>query len=328
VRIGSTDSPGRRLRTLLAHTKPLLALGAYNAVSARIVEAVQFPVVYLSGYHTALSMLGMPDAGLATATEMLLNARWVVDAVSVPVIADADDGYGNAINVIRTVRDYVHAGVAAIHIEDQLAPKRCGHVAGRRLVPLEEAVGKFRAAEWVRRSIAPEFLLIARTDARGEVGGGLEEAIRRANAYLGAGADVAFVEGLISEEEIDEVVRRVDGPVLYNQTGVSPRLTTETLRQLGVAIVIFPGALSRVSVHAMHEFAAAFHRRGPIVESEFLERTRDHPLGSLHEFAGFGQIRRWEEEFLPAAELDKYMRTLGDQPGQTHRAAADGPSDS
>jgi 2-methylisocitrate lyase-like PEP mutase family enzyme len=306
---------------LLAREKPLLALGAFNAVSARIVEAAGFPVVYLSGYHSVLALLGMPDAGLATATEMLLNARWVVDAVSIPVIADADDGYGNAVNVMRTVRDHIQAGVAAVHIEDQEAPKRCGHVAGRTIVPLEEAVGKFRAADRVRKSIAADFVLIARTDARGAAGGGLDEAIRRANAYLAAGADVAFVEGLTSTEEIRRVVREVAGPVLYNQTGISPRLTTEELRELGVALAIFPGALSRVSVQAMHDFAAEFRRRGPGVEAELTERTRAHPYGSLHEFAGFGQIRRWEEEFLPAEQLGKYAGTLGHQPARTGRSA-------
>jgi 2-methylisocitrate lyase-like PEP mutase family enzyme len=325
VHIGPRGSGSRQLRALLAREKPLLVLGAFNAVSARIVEAAGFPVVYLSGYHTVLALLGMPDVGLATATEMLQNARWVVDAVSVPVIADADDGYGNAINVMRTVRDYIHAGVAAMHIEDQEAPKRCGHVAGRRIVPLEEAVGKFRAADQVRKSIAPDFVLIARTDARGAVGSGLDEAIRRANAYLAAGADVAFVEGLVSAEEIRRVVREVEGPVLYNQTGISPRLTTETLRELGVALAIFPGALSRVSVQAMYDFAAEFRQRGPSVEAELTEWTRAHPYGSLHEFAGFGQIRRWEEEFLPAEELGKYAATLGHLPGQSAGTPAAGP---
>ena len=140
--------------------------------SARsVLEAAGFPAVYMTGYGTSLALLGLPDAGLATMTEMHLNARYIANAVAVPVIADADNGYGNAINVMRTVREYIQTGVAGIHIEDQAIPKRCGHVAGRRVIPLEEAVGKYRAADAVRRDLDPDFVLIARTDARGAHGG-------------------------------------------------------------------------------------------------------------------------------------------------------------
>src|SRR5262249_41544806 len=205
-----------------------------------LLAECSFPAVYLTGYGTSLSLLGMPDAGLATMTEMHLNARYIANAVPVPVIADADNGYGNAINVMRTVRDYIQTGVAGIHIEDQVVPKRCGHVAGRQVIPLDEAVGKFRAADKVRRAMDPDFLLIARTDARGAVGGSLDEAIRRANAYLEAGADVAFVEGPTSKDEVARIAKEVRGPVLYNQTGVSPRLSVPEMKELGLAIVIFP----------------------------------------------------------------------------------------
>jgi 2-methylisocitrate lyase-like PEP mutase family enzyme len=183
-----------RLRELLRSGRSLVVPGCYNALSARILAEVGFPAVYMTGYGTSLSLLGMPDAGLATMTEMHLNARYIAGAVSVPVIADADNGYGNAINVIRTVREYVGTGVAGIHIEDQAIPTRCGHVAGRQVIPIEEAVGKYRAAAQARDAADPNFVLIARTDARGAHGGSLDEAIRRANAYLAAGADMAFVD--------------------------------------------------------------------------------------------------------------------------------------
>ncbi len=160
-----------RLRELLRSGKTLFVPGCYNALSARILEHVGFQAVYMTGYGTSLSLLGLPDAGLATMTEMHLNARYIANAVGVPVIADADNGYGNAINVMRTVREYIGTGVAGIHIEDQAIPKRCGHVAGRRVIPLEEAVGKYRAADAVRRELDPDFVLIARTDARGAHGG-------------------------------------------------------------------------------------------------------------------------------------------------------------
>src|SRR5439155_1619494 len=160
-----------RLRQLLSSGKPLFVPGCYDALSARILETVGFPLLYMTGYGTSLALLGLPDAGLATMTEMHLNARYIAGAVRAPVIADADNGYGNAINVIRTVREYIGTGVAGIHIEDQAIPKRCGHVAGRRVIPLEEAVGKYRAADAVRRELDPDFVLIARTDARGARGG-------------------------------------------------------------------------------------------------------------------------------------------------------------
>src|SRR6266446_3970264 len=155
-----------QLRRLLKSGQPLFVPGCYNALSARILADVGFPAVYMTGYGTSLSLLGMPDAGLATMTEMHLNARYIANAVAVPVIADADNGYGNAINVMRTVREYIGTGVAGIHIEDQVIPKRCGHVAGRRVIAIEEAVGKYRAADAVRRELDPDFVLIARTDAR------------------------------------------------------------------------------------------------------------------------------------------------------------------
>src|SRR3989454_6386525 len=135
-----------QLRRLLRSGQPLFVPGCYNALSGKILEKVGFPAVYMTGYGTSLSLLGMPDAGLATMTEMHLNARYIANAVSVPVIADADNGYGNAINVIRTVREYIGTGVAGIHLEDQVIPKRCGHVAGRRVVPIDEGGGKYTAA--------------------------------------------------------------------------------------------------------------------------------------------------------------------------------------
>ena len=226
-----------RLRELLRTGQSLVVPGCYNALSARILAEVGFPAVYMTGYGTSLSLLGMPDAGLATMTEMHLNARYIAGAVSVPVIADADNGYGNAINVIRTVREYVGTGVAGIHIEDQAIPKRCGHVAGRQVIPIEEAVGKYRAAAQARDEADPDFVLIARTDARGAHGGSLDEAIRRANVYLEAGADMAFVEGPTSVDEVRRICREVKGPIFYNQTGVSPRLSQAQMRRTSSTLV-------------------------------------------------------------------------------------------
>jgi 2-methylisocitrate lyase-like PEP mutase family enzyme len=303
-----------RLRQLLNARRTIVAPGCYSALSAKILDTVGFPALYMTGYGTSLSLLGMPDAGLCTMTEMHGNARYIANAVNVPVIADADNGYGNAINVIRTVREYVQTGVAAIHLEDQIIPKRCGHVAGRRVVPVEEAVGKIRAADHARREVDPDFVLIARTDARGAHGGSLDDAIARANAYLGAGADVAFVEGPTSKDEVRRVCREVKGPVLYNQTGVSPRFGLSELEELGIAIVILPGVALRATIQAVYDLGVALRDTGPLAEEAFDAGFKKHPLANVHAFAGFDQIQAWEKEFLPAEDQDKYADSVGYQP--------------
>ena len=283
-----------KLRQLLKSGQTLFVPGCYNALSARILAEVGFPAVYMTGYGTSLALLGMPDAGLATMTEMHLNARYIANAVPVPVIADADNGYGNAINVMRTIREYIGTGVAGIHIE--------------------EAVGKYRAADAVRRELDPDFVLIARTDARGASGGSLDEAIRRANAYLEAGADLAFVEGPTSVEEVRRVCREVKGPVFYNQTGVSPRFSLAEMQELGIAVTIIPGATFRATIEAVYDLAVALRDEGPLAEERFAERFKRHPLGDLHTFAGFDRIREWEARYLPPEELEKYAGSIGHQP--------------
>lgn len=305
-----------RLRALLSAGRTIVAPGCYNALTARILERAGFPALYMTGYGTSLSLLGLPDAGLATMTEMHLNARYIANAVSVPVIADADNGYGNAINVIRTVREYVQTGVAAIHLEDQVIPKRCGHVAGRRVVPLAEAVGKIRAADRVRRETDPDFVLIARTDARGAHGGSLDDAIRRANAYLEAGADLAFIEGPVGVDEVRRACCEVKGKLLYNQTGVSPRLSLPEMEALGIAITILPGVALRATIQAVYDLGVALRDKGPLAEEDFSEQFKTHPLANVHAFAGFDQVRAWESEFLPAEELGKYEDSVGYQPAR------------
>jgi 2-methylisocitrate lyase-like PEP mutase family enzyme len=308
-----------RLRALLKEGKTLFVPGCYNAMSARVLDKVGFPAIYMSGYGTSLSMIGMPDAGLITMNEMQQNARYIANAVSVPVIADADNGFGNAINAMRCVREYIQTGVAGIHIEDQVAPKRCGHVAGREVIALAEAVGKIRSAHATRLEHDPDFLIIARSDARGAHGGSLSEAIDRVNRYLEAGADMAFVEGPTSLEEVETVCREVRGPVFYNMTGVSPRMSLETMQQLGIAITITAGTTMRATLAAVYDIAVKLRDEGPMAEAAFVESFKKHPLNDVHTFAGFDAIRAAEEAFLPAEHLEKYVDSIGHQP-QQHKA--------
>jgi 2-methylisocitrate lyase-like PEP mutase family enzyme len=308
-------TPGARLRELLRGRRTLVKPGAFNALSAMIIEKAGFPCCGVTGYGVSASLLGKPDVGLVTLNEIVMMTRYIAAAVSIPVIADADTGFGNAINVMRTVEDFLGAGAAAIHIEDQVAPKRCGHVAGKQVVPMEEMVGKLRAADRVRRELDPEFYLIARCDARGVAGGSVDELIRRANAYLDAGADMIFPEALTSEAELERCAREIAGPLHFNRTGVSPRLDLERLNALGVAIVSNATGSLRSATIAMHDYFEAFARDDVEHVKRFEAMHREHPAGNMHAYIGFSDIRKLEDEFLPQAEvLAKYEGAVGFQP--------------
>ncbi|MEW2506128.1 isocitrate lyase/PEP mutase family protein [Amycolatopsis sp. CA-161197] len=238
--LGTAGTPRKRLRELLAAGPPLVAPGAYDALSARLVEQAGFDVVYMTGFGTTASLIGRPDVGLLSAAEMIDNATRIVSAVDVPVIADADTGYGNAINVVRTVRAYEQAGVAAIHLEDQVMPKKCGHMSGKAVISREEMVGKIAAAAAARRD--PDFVLIARTDAAAVHG--LDDALGRAKAYADAGADVLFVEAPTSEESIERVATELRGvaPLVFNwaEGGRTPPLPLSRITDLGFSLVLYP----------------------------------------------------------------------------------------
>jgi isocitrate lyase len=187
------ESMGRKFRQLLRDERYVFTGGVYAPLDAQIAERVGLPAVYMSGYSVAMAS-GWPDMGFLTMTEMTRTAAMIAAAVGIPVIADADDGYGNALSTMRTVQEYLRTGVAGIHLEDQRFPKRCGHIAGKTIVSREEAVGKYRAAVETRDRLDPDFVLIARTDAFGAVGGSLEEAVWRGRAYADAGADLVWCE--------------------------------------------------------------------------------------------------------------------------------------
>ena len=306
---------GARLRQLLKQGRTLVKPGAYNALSAMIIEKAGFPCCGVTGYGVSASLLGKPDVGLVTLNEIVMITRYIASAVSMPVIADADTGFGNAINVMRTVEDFIAAGAAAIHVEDQVAPKRCGHVAGKQVVPVEEMIGKLRAADRVRRELDSEFVLIARCDARGVAGGSVDELVRRANAYLDAGADMIFPEALTSEGELERCAREIRGPLHFNRTGVSPRLNLQRLNELGIAIVSNATGSLRSATIAMYDYFESFARDDVEHVKRFEAQHKDHPAGNMHAFIGFPDVKKLEEEFLPTAEvLAKYEGSVGFQP--------------
>lgn len=267
-----------RMRRRLAEPRILVRPGCFDALSARVLEAAGFEAIGLSGYAVSAALLGRPDAGLVTQSETATLCRTICAAVEVPVMVDADTGYGNAINVMRTVEAIMSTGAAGLFIEDQEEPKRCGHVAGKRLVPPEEMVGKIRAADRVRRELDPDFVLMARTDARGAAGGGLQQALDRACAYVEAGADIVFPEGLLTVEEIARFVETVPAPISYNRTGVSPMLGLAELEALGVRVVANATGALRAAIRAMwdHAHRLAAEDREPASDMIAVERFLKH----------------------------------------------------
>jgi 2-methylisocitrate lyase-like PEP mutase family enzyme len=230
-------SAGARLRELLAGDELVVAPGAYDALTARLIEQAGFPAVYMTGAGTAAT-LGFPDYGLLTMSEMADNVGRLAAAVSIPVIADADTGYGNELNVVRTVREYALRGAAALHIEDQVSPKRCGHLDRKEVIAADEFVSKVRAAAEHRPD--GDLVLIARTDAVATLG--FDEAIERANRALAAGADMAFVEAPQTFEQVAAVPERVDGPCLLNvvAAGKTPDVTLAQAAEMGFRLAIVP----------------------------------------------------------------------------------------
>jgi len=254
----------RKLRELLARKQPLVAAGAYDGLSARMAAQAGFECIYASGSSISASLLGQPDVGLATFTEMVDQIRHmtaVADLGGVPLIADADTGYGNAVNVMRTVREYERAGIAGMHLEDQVMPKKCGHFEGKELIAADEMAGKIRAALAARDD--PDFLIIARTDAR--TVSGLPEAIARSRLYADTGADAIFVETPRSSEEYAEIRRALPDAILVadvTEGGKSPALPAHEYYALGFQLVLFSASAIRAVMHTLQDFYARARAEG------------------------------------------------------------------
>ncbi|WP_069806400.1 methylisocitrate lyase [Vulcanisaeta thermophila] len=267
----------------------VIAPGAFDAFVALMIQQLGFEAVYVSGAAFS-SSLGLPDLGVFTLEELARFTKYITDAVDIPVIVDTDTGFGETLNVVRTVREFESIGAAAIHIEDQELPKKCGHLSGKHVIPADEMVKKIRAAVEARRD--ENFLIIARTDARGVYG--LEEAIWRAQAYVEAGADVIFPEALESKEEFERFAREVKAPLLANMTefGKSPYLTAKEFEEMGYKIVIFPVTTFRVAMKAVRDALIELKEKG--TQRDLLSRmlSRQEQYEVIH----YWEYEEWDKE--------------------------------
>ena len=249
------------LQTAVEERQPLVAPGCYDALGARLIEQAGFSCAYMTGFGTSAARLGRPDVGLLGLTEMVDNARRIASAVDVPVVADADTGYGNQLNVIRTVQEYERAGLAALHLEDQVMPKKCGHMEHKQVIEADDMAAKVAAAVAARND--PDLMIIARTDARAPHG--LDEALRRAHRFVEAGADMLFVEALQGEDELQRVAEELSGvPLLFNwaEGGKTPPLDYATIAELGFALIIMPIGTLLAATAAMQAFLTRLRKEG------------------------------------------------------------------
>lgn len=288
------------LRRELGRPGIVVMPGVYDVISALLVQSMGFKAGYVSG-AAVTATLGLPDLGIITMDEMVKTASYIASAVDIPLIVDIDTGYGEALNVVRAVREFERAGAAGVQIEDQVLPKKCGHLSGKQAIPAEDMAKKIRAAVEARRN--PDFVIVARTDARGVTG--FEDAVERARLYLEVGADVIFPEALESEEEFAEFAKRVKAPLLANMTefGKSPLIQAKRLEELGYKFVIFPVTLLRVALGAMREALQTIKEAGtqtPILQRMMTRRE-------LYELIGYYDYEEFDKKI--AEEADKIIST-------------------
>ena len=280
------------LKKRLSQPGLVIAPGVFDMVSLRLADTFGFDALYMTGFGTVASHLGLPDAGLATYSDMVGRVSAMAGMARTPLIADGDTGYGGLLNVRHTVRGYEAAGAAAIQLEDQEFPKKCGHTPGRRVIPMEDMVRKIRVAVEARRS--PDFLIIARTDARTTLG--LDEALRRAEAYAKAGADILFVESPETEEEMRTIGRQLDRPLLANMVegGRTPVLSREELESIGYKIAIFPVTALLAAVQSMQAVYEGFRSQGSSVATG----VPLMPFADLTRLMGFEDVWAFEKRHV------------------------------
>lgn len=281
----------QKIRQLLRESGTVIMPGVYDALSARIGARAGCQILFITGYSVSATYLGEPDFGLLTQSEMMEAARRICRVVETPVIVDVDTGYGNAINVMRTVKEVMAAGAAGIFLEDQVWPKRCGHMKGKQVIPLEEYLQKLKAARDARAD--GDLFIVARTDAR--QAHGIEEAIRRGRAFHEAGADAVFIEAPESVEEMKEIARSVPGPLVANmiERGVTPLLSLENLRALGFHLIVWPLAPLYAAAKALDEVYSALSQRG--TTKEILDRLIS--FNEFHEIVGLQEKYALDQKY-------------------------------
>jgi carboxyvinyl-carboxyphosphonate phosphorylmutase len=282
----------RQLRQLLSQPGLVIAPGAYDAWSARLIEMAGFPALYMTGYGVSASLIGQPDIGLLTMTEMARQAQNIANAVKVPVIADGDTGYGSVLNVVRTTQEYEQAGIAAIQLEDQIFPKRCGHMEGKQLIPADEMAAKIRAAVYARTS--PDFMIIARTDARAV--NGFDNALERVKMYADVGADIIFFEAPESVDEMRKINSVIEKPLIANmvESGKTPFLGAKELEEIGYRIAIYPVSALYTATKAVSLMLEKLKNDG--TTQNCLENMVEFP--TFNKLSGLEKLRDLEKTFL------------------------------
>ncbi len=322
MRLGKpvTANTSKTLRSRYEERRFFVSAGVNNALEARLAEAAGYDAVGLSGAGCS-AMCGLPDAGLLTLTELVNSVRYVVDSVSIPVTVDAETGFGNIHAVRRTVKELIGAGAAAMFLEDQADLRRCGFISGKRVLPLDEIVTKYRAAVDVRNALAPDFVLLARCDARGAVGGSLADTIARGKAYRAAGMDVVYFEAIPSLAEIEACIESVGPPVFFS-LGAIPlpeRPTHEQMARMGISNAHYwlLRPLRNYPVdRLMWEMLHDVKERGPKAMLDWKRWADSFPWRfseppHFHEFMGFAELREVEKTYLPPEEQDKYEQSIG-----------------
>ena len=307
------EKQSTRLRKMLEKGEFLIKIGIGTAQQALLAERLGFKVIGISGAMTSTIILGLPDAGFITLTELTENVERICSVVNIPAIVDCDTGFGNAINVRRTVASVIHAGAAGLFIEDQAAPKRCGFVKGKEIISIEEAVGKYRAAIDVRNEIDPDVIIMARSDARGAVGGSVEEVIRRGKAYLEAGVDIFYAEAMQSREEIQQVRDALPDCWLFcTPFAVHPPLSQQEMVDLGLCMTLC--LLEQPVLMSMYDYLMEIKTKGPEVAMIYQEKNKHHSMSKFGAFdlARFPLVVEWEKKYLPPEKLEKYNKSIGE----------------
>ncbi len=305
-----------RFRELLKRPELLVMSGGFSPLHARMSEVLGYEAFFMSGSQVAAYVYGYPDVGLLGLNEMVESVRRITNVTQFPIFADADTGYGNAVNVHYTVQAYIRAGAAGLHIEDQEAPKKSGTLAGRRLISVEEAVGKYKAAVEAKKELDADFVVCARCDSIGSEGGSFNNAIERSIRYVNeAGVDAIWVNTLTKQEEIEEACRRISAPVIAPYYGPRPSPTFEEFQKLGAAAVLYPSLTTANGLQATWEVLHEFKERGPVVLDEWNKKAQSSRWGMVPRtqdpILPAEKIRKLEDEFIPKELQRDYDKTFG-----------------